>query len=369
MKVREPRTGTRRPGATGLLVLIPLAFIVLISAIDIASPPYVHLGPLLVVAPAITASFAGSRLTALIGSAAVAAQVLIGVFHGGLGTTNHEAQVAALMVVSAVIVFYCRVRERHGRELTHVRSVSDAVQEVLLRPIPEQLGPLLVAARYLAAEDEAQVGGDLYAATRVAHGTRLIIGDVRGKGLAAIGDSAHLLGAFRELAHHYRDLPALASALEQSFCRHLAEEVLADAGHGEHGERFATALLIDIPDASPVVRTTTCGHPAPLLLHDGRVHSLHTREPAPPLGMCELPDIRYPVETFAFEPGDTILLYTDGVTEARNRSRAFYPLADRLTAWTSAEPAGLLQHLQRDLLDHVGGRLRDDAALIALKRS
>ncbi|GAA2239870.1 PP2C family protein-serine/threonine phosphatase [Kitasatospora cystarginea] len=350
-------------------MLIPLAFIVAISSIDIASPPYVHLGPLLVVAPAITASFAGARLTALIGFTAVVAQVVIGIFHGGLGTTNHEAQVAALLVVSAVIVFYCRVRERHGRELTHVRSVSEAVQEVLLRPLPPRLGPLQVAAAYLAAEDEAHVGGDLYAATRVAHGTRLIIGDVRGKGLAAVGDSAHLLGAFRELAHHYQDLPALASALEESFCRHLAETAPTDEKHGEHTERFVTALLLDIPDASPVVRTTICGHPPPLLLHGGLVDLLHPREPAPPLGMCGLRDTRYPVETFAFESGDTILLYTDGITEARDRSRAFYPLTDRVSAWSTADPPDLLRHIRHDLVDHVGGRLRDDAALIALRRT
>ncbi|MFB7668571.1 PP2C family protein-serine/threonine phosphatase [Kitasatospora sp. NPDC056138] len=347
-------------------MLLPLAFIVLISVVDISSPPYIHLGPLLVVAPAITASFAGSRLTALIGAVAVAAQVVIGVFHGGLGTSNHEAQIAALTVVSAVIVFYCRVRERSRLELAQVRSVAEAVQQVLLRPLPDRLGPLQVAALYLAAEDEARVGGDLYAAARITTGTRLIIGDVRGKGLPAIGDAALLLGAFRELAHHHTGLPALAAGLEASFCRHLSELAGAD---GHVRERFATALVLDVPDAEPVVRITNCGHPPPLLLRGDRVSTLHASRPSPPLGMCEMPDLTYETDTFAFEPGDVLLLYTDGITEARNRDRVFYPLAERLGTWPGSSPEVLLKNAHRDLQTYVGGPLRDDGVLIAIERT
>ncbi|MER6567740.1 serine/threonine-protein phosphatase, partial [Streptomyces sp. NPDC001093] len=89
------------------LVAIPLALIVVITVVDIHSPPDVHLGPLLVIAPALTASLAGPRLTALIGALAVAAQVLIAVFHGGLTTTNHLSQIAGLALLSALVVFVC----------------------------------------------------------------------------------------------------------------------------------------------------------------------------------------------------------------------------------------------------------------------
>ncbi|WP_280717003.1 PP2C family protein-serine/threonine phosphatase [Kitasatospora sp. MAP5-34] len=364
--MRRALADLRESWKTGhLLVLLPLAFIVLISIADISSPSDIHLGPLLVVAPAITASFAGSRLTALIGAAAVAAQVVIGTLHGGLGTANHETQIAALLVVSAVIVFYCRVRERRGRELAQVRTVSEAVQQVLLRPLPNRLGPLRVATTYLAAEDEALVGGDLYAAARTGSGTRLLIGDVRGKGLPAIGDAALVLGAFRELAHHHAGLVDLAVGLEASFCRNLAE--LADTDE-ELREHFVTTLLLDVPDLEPVIRITNCGHPPPLLLRGGQVRTLHATRPAPPLGMCGIPNIVYYTDTFAFEPGDTLLLHTDGITEARNAERAFYPLADRVVLWPGAGPEALLHHLRRDLRAWVGGPLRDDAVLIALRR-
>jgi serine phosphatase RsbU (regulator of sigma subunit) len=364
--VRQGLVDLRQAWRTGhLFVLIPIALIVLISAIDLTISPNIHLGPLLVVAPAITASFAGSRLTALIGLLAVAAQVVIGAFHGGLWTTNHQAQIAGLAIVSAMIVFYCRVREKHASQLTQVRSVSEAVQRVLLRPLPERLGPLRVAALYLAAEDEAHVGGDLFAAARAGGSTRLVIGDVRGKGLEAVGDAAALLGAFRELAYHPGDLPALTGGLEASFARHLAE--LLEAGEYV-AERFVTALLVDLPDAEPVVRLVDCGHPPPLLLRGGEVRTLDVVHLSPPLGMGAILGDGYDVASFAFEPGDLLVFYTDGITEARSHDHVFFPLADRIAVHAGAAPEVMLRRLHVDLLNHVGGRLGDDAALVVIER-
>ncbi|MFG2830796.1 SpoIIE family protein phosphatase [Streptomyces sp. NPDC048434] len=83
-----------------------------------------------------------------------------------------------------------------------------------------------------------------------------------GKGLTAIGEAALLLGAFREAAHQHTDLPALAAALEQSVSRYQADFEPAE----EAGERFVTALLLEIPDDGHMTHMTSCGHPAPLLL-------------------------------------------------------------------------------------------------------
>ncbi|MGW5655193.1 PP2C family protein-serine/threonine phosphatase [Streptomyces humi] len=368
---------TRWNGAAGLrqswhswqsshaLLLLPITLILVIAVADLRTPQDIHLGPALVIAPALTPSFAGPRATALVGALAVAAQVVIAVFHGGLATANHIVQIVTLTVLSVMLVVYSAVRERRRAQLAQVRSVAEAAQHVLMWPLPEQIGPLRIASLYLAAEDEAQIGGDLYAVTRSADQVRVLIGDVRGKGLAAIGEAALLLSAFRESAHRDISLPELAALLEQSVTRNAAD---LDSSE-EADERFATALLIEIPDRDPITRMTSCGHPPPLLLSPGHAVTDPSLHPSPPLGVRVTAAPEHTLDVFSFEPGDTLLLYTDGVTEARDARRRFYPLADRVAQWTDSSPETLIHHIRRDLLAHAGGRLGDDAALIALHRT
>ncbi|MER6350885.1 PP2C family protein-serine/threonine phosphatase [Streptomyces sp. NPDC001634] len=366
MGPQQGSDGLRQPWLSShALLLLPLALIVVITVVDIRSPADIHLGPALVIAPALTPSFAGPRMTGLVGALAVAAQVIIAVFHGGLTTANHIVQIVTLAVLSVLVVIYSVIRERRRAQLAQIRSVAEAAQHVLLWPLPEQIGPLRVASLYLAAEDEAQIGGDLYATDRMDGAVRVMIGDVRGKGLSAIGEAALLLGAFREATHRHTSLPELAAALEQSGSRYLADFEPAE----EVDERFATALLVEIPDEDPTTRMTSCGHPPPLLLSPGHVVTVPSLHPAPPLGVGWAGLGDYTLDVFSFEAGDTLLLYTDGVVEARDAGGRFYPLAERVAQWTEASPEALMHHLRRDLLAHTGGRLGDDAALIALHRT
>ncbi|MDQ0988953.1 serine phosphatase RsbU (regulator of sigma subunit) [Streptomyces sp. V3I7] len=234
-----------------------------------------------------------------------------------------------------------------------------------MAPLPERIGPLRTASLYLAAEDEAQIGGDLYAAARADSTVRVLIGDVRGKGLPAVGEAALLLGAFREGVHRHTSLPDLAATLEQSVTRYAADSEPPE----EAGERFATALLAEIPDGAPVVRMTSCGHPPPLLLRPGHSVSVADLHPSPPLGVHGTLSADHTLDVVAFEPGDTVLLYTDGVAEARDTEGRFYPLAERVAQWSGASPEALMHHIRRDLLAYCGGRLDDDAALVALHRA
>ncbi|MCQ4079149.1 serine/threonine-protein phosphatase [Streptomyces sp. RB6PN25] len=346
------------------LLALPLILIGAIVTADVLSPQDIHLGPLLIVAPAITASFARPRVIAVISVVTVMALVAIGLLRGVLATQNVESQLGAVVVISTVVTVFSIVRERRGRELAEVRTVSEAAQRALLRPLPRRIGPLRVASMYLAAQDQAQIGGDLYAAVRTTAGTRIIIGDVMGKGLTAISDSALLLGAFREAAHRQSTLRELVSYLEASVCWNMTEPTEQE----RDGEIFITALVLDIPDNSWTAQMAVCGHPPPLLLHNHRVTELYVA-PAFPLGLC-LTTPNPDVCEFRLEPGDVLVLYTDGVTEARNTNGAFYPLADRMGAWTPHHsPQALIHHLRNDLLSYAGGRLADDAAVIALQRT
>ncbi len=349
-------------------MVIPLALIVVISVLDVLAPPEVHLGPMLVAAPAITASFAGPRTTAAVGALAVLAQAVVAAARTTLVDLNHSVQITSLALISALVTLFAYLREQHEKKMTQLRSVAEAAQTVVLRPLPPRMGPLRIASVYLAAEAEAQIGGDLYAAARTAQGTRFLVGDVRGKGLAAISDASLLLGAFRAAAYLQPDLPTLVTHLEGAVFRDR-EDPGNPVEEGEQSqESFITAVVLDIPDTEPTIHLVDCGHPPPLVLRAGKVRSLEVGQPAPPLGLTGLVGADFVVETFAFEPGDIALLYTDGVIEARDQSGAFYPLAERIASWPPCDPGTLLRRLSADLVAHAGGRLGDDAAMVAVER-
>ncbi|MDN3354338.1 PP2C family protein-serine/threonine phosphatase [Actinomadura sp. DC4] len=341
---------------------IPLALIAVIVTVDLAPEPDIHLGPLLIVAPAITASFAGPWLVAAVGLLTVAGEVVTSI---GVEEQDRNAQIAAVVLVSAFIVFFSLLRDRRGRELSQVRLVSDTVQRVLMRPLPDRIGPLRISSLYLTAEREAQIGGDLYAAARIDGGTRLIIGDVRGKGLAAVDTTAQILGAFRAAAHQRALLPDLLVFLDDVACVEAARPGEPDS-HSQ--ECFVTAAVLDIHDSGASIHVINRGHPPPLLLRGGQVTELRASHPAPPLGLGALVPAGHDVDTFAYEPGDVLLLYTDGVIEARDATGTFYPLAERVAAWPEREPASLVEHLHDDLLAYAGGRLDDDVAVVAVER-
>ncbi|MFF0551710.1 PP2C family protein-serine/threonine phosphatase [Streptomyces sp. NPDC004311] len=345
-------------------LLVPFALIALVTVADVLSPPEVHLGPFLAAAPAVTASFAGPRMTGFVGLVAVLAQVVVAGARTDMADLNHTVQIIALVMISVFVTFFAHLREVHERELVQLRTVAETAQQVVLRPLPDRLGRLEVASVYLAAAAEARIGGDLYAAARTTTGTRLIIGDVRGKGLEAVGDAALVLGAFRASAHQEPALTGLVDYLEAA--------VRADLdGGGDRGEGFVTAAVLEIPDDEQVVRLVSCGHPPPLRLRpDGTVLGLDVARPAPPLGLAGLVAAQVTAQTFPFEPGDVLLLYTDGVLEARDGAGAFYPLAERMAASRSgAAPQALLDRLCADLLAHADGNtLGDDAAMVALRR-
>jgi serine phosphatase RsbU (regulator of sigma subunit) len=353
------------------LLMVPLILLVIVAVSDILSPADVHLGPLTVVAPAITASFAGPRLTGAIGVVSVATLVAIGAARGVLASENLEVQIGSLTIISAFITAFAYVRARRERELAQVRAVSDAAQHVLLRPLPAHLGSLRTATMYRASAAQASVGGDLYAVSRIRDGTRIIIGDVRGKGLASLADAALLLGAFRSAAHRNAPLPLLAAQLEDSVRWGLVELAQSDQPYDEAqdpAERFVTAALLDILEDEPVLRLVNCGHLPPLLLRQGRVTALAGHPAAPPLGLGTLAATWYRTDTFLFQTGDLLLLHTDGITEARDPDGRFYPLAERLAQVNETDPDLLVRKITEDLMAHTGGLLDDDAAMIAIRR-
>jgi serine phosphatase RsbU (regulator of sigma subunit) len=352
-------------GRRQALIVVPLALIVAVPVVDHFVPPTLHFSPALAVAPALAATFASARRTALIGALAVAALVIAAIDRMSLTTETVMVQLLALILLSCLLVSFRYLRDRREHQLAQVRSVSETAQRVLLRPLPERAGPVTVASTYHTTEADAHIGGDFYALARTADATRVIIGDVRGSGLASISETAIMLESFRAAARQRLPLPEMVSYMDGSARWGLAE---FSRGEPDLGERFATLALAEIPDGEPIVRLILCGHPPPLLLRGDSTTALAVPQPAPPLGLGALVGGSYAPHSFRYAPGDTLLLYTDGVTETRNSRGTFYPLASRVAGLAAASPAELVDRIEADLRGYAHGELADDMAMVAVQR-
>jgi phosphoserine phosphatase RsbU/P len=127
-------------------------------------------------------------------------------------------------------------------------------------------------------------------------------------------------------------------------------------------EDFDTAALVE--ERGGTLTIVNCGHLAPLLLRRGEAIPLEPPAPAPPLGF--MPVVRPRVERL--EPGDRLLLYTDGLGEARRDDGRFFPLAER--AWRLLGHGTVgdgLASLETALVDWVQGQLNDDIALVLME--
>jgi serine phosphatase RsbU (regulator of sigma subunit) len=265
-------------------------------------------------------------------------------------------------VLGALCVLTCHGRIRRERELRRVRSTAVALQRQVLRSLPVLTDRVIVDGVYLPVEEDRLVGGDIYEAMASPYGTRLLFGDVQGNGLPAIGAAFAALGAFREAALREPTLTALVDCLERAVVRHNAS-----AQQTGEPERFVTALILGV-DASTDTQVVNCGHPPPYLLNAGPVTPVPLGDPGVPLGLADLAPKPRTVEWFLFPPGATLLACSDGVTEARSITGAFYPLEERLRAWADVSPWELSGNLVEDLNRHTAGEQRDDITALVVRR-
>jgi len=320
------------------------------------------LAPLLAVPPALAGVGASSFLRPLAyGAVSLVAAIIIAATASG---DTHEVPVAtivAIVVMTAISAAATTFSGGRTEQIANVISVAETAQRAVLKPLPSQLGPVELGVIYLAAAADAKVGGDLYDVTETEHGIRLVMGDVRGKGLGAVEVAADVLGMYREVAHDVHTLGELARRLDAGLSRRW----------GEH-EEFVTALFVEIDPEVGRLSIFNCGHPPPILISADGVTVLEVPAPAPPLGLLTLGDSSGAARTLAFKPNDQLLLYTDGVTEARDRRRSFYPLDERLhllqaKARDNSTGLDLLEAVRDDLLRHSGAPLEDDAALLLVR--
>jgi hypothetical protein len=340
---RRPLSPASRAGLGAALVL--LVAVTGVEAVDSDRAGFIGL---FAAVPFLAAVFAFWPTVLAVGGLATIVGMVFATMdtgHGLSGMVNVLGIMLSTGIAAAVAVF----RQRQADRIAELLRLAAVAQQAVLRPLGPQVGSLAVAGRYISATAAADIGGDLYEALDTPYGVRIIIGDVRGKGLDAVRLASIVLGSYRHVAYERADLRAIVTDLDRAVARSVGDE------------DFVTAALVE--ERGGTLTIVNCGHPAPLLLRRGQVIPLDPPAPAPPLGFMPVAQPR--VERL--EPGDRLLLFTDGLGEAR-RDGEFFPTADR--AWRLLGHGTVgdgLASLETALIDWVHGRLDDDIALVLLE--
>ena len=265
-----------------------------------------------------------------------------------------------------------RVLERYAHAVAQALLSKDQYGddfELLRRSRPMTLGTELLGAMLPPAtfatdglvisamlEPAYANGGDAFDYAVNAGCAHIAVLDGMGHGLEAAGASTLALAAIRHSLRLGRDLVEIAAAVDAAVTLQF------------DGSRFVTAVLARLDVATGRLQWVSAGHPPPLLVRNGRVAKTLELDPTTPLGLGLSTD-EVAVGTEDLEPGDTLLFYTDGVTEARQADGAMFGsegLGSFLHREVSAQVSTheTLRRLRRAIMSHHNEALDDDATAV-----
>lgn len=233
------------------------------------------------------------------------------------------------------------------------RKVAESYQRALLPDQIPSLPRVGLVAHYVAAAGRRSVCGDFYDFVSLRDGRiALVLGDVCGVGPIAANDAALTRYTMRSLAAHESDPASLLRSIN-------------DLVHQQSSsERFVRILLGVLDPERAVLEYANAGHVPPLLYRCGRSEVEWLAEGGVPLGIEAGTD--YKIARLELEPGDMVVFYTDGLTEAPRHGRPFgqAKLADLVKEYGVGTPGELIQAIRRSVDAWVSDELRDDVAIV-----
>lgn len=256
--------------------------------------------------------------------------------------------------ISDIVEFERQKEEIYRREHNIAKILQDAIMP---SEVPEIMFGCHIAAMYRPALIEAQIGGDFYDIFDLGDGKfGVLIGDVTGKGLPAAMRVAAARYAIRSYA--YTDIgPSKVMELSnESLCRDSGDET-----------KILTALFAIIDTRVGSMTYSIAGHEPPVILkNNGECEELSCG--GVPFGIIQ--GTEYPQMSRRLNHGDTIILITDGITEARSPDPILFGnerMRDVIEMNAGAMPNEIVYALIDSATDHAGGNLQDDAAIVAIR--
>ena len=235
-------------------------------------------------------------------------------------------------------------------------ALAETLQQTLIPPEPPRIEHLDIAAAYRPAGLGREVGGDFYDVFQVGPSSWcVVLGDVSGKGITAATVTSLVRYTVRSLAVEHPDPADLLEHLDRALQRHPTD-------------RYCTLVVARLDRPSHLhgrwhLRLSLAGHPPPLLLHADRSVT-ELGNPGTPVGLVDHPEFHTVARTLEDE---VVLLYTDGVTEARGPDGFFGETElPNLLAELPRDPNAIVEALARATVEYQRGNASDDIAIVAL---
>jgi PAS domain S-box-containing protein len=254
----------------------------------------------------------------------------------------------------------CALALENARLYREQSYVTRTLQRGLLPQSLPQIPGVEVGVEYLSVGEDTEVGGDFYDLIDTHYdGWLCILGDVSGKGARAAVVTALIMYTLRAIALQGDRPSAMFAALNEAMIRH------------DTGSQFCTAICarLEPEDASGgrvKLTLARAGHPPPLLLREGSIEEVG--EPGRAIGVFE--DLGLDDYSTHLAPGDVLVLYTDGVIEARSPEGEFFGeerLRSLLCSCRDLDAPATASRIREAVLEHKGGTPSDDVAILVLR--
>jgi serine phosphatase RsbU (regulator of sigma subunit) len=277
----------------------------------------------------------------------------------------YDEQVENFCLELGYATAYLLIASAHYTDLPHLlrrRQDMDLAAEMqwsLLPPLSYASAGTTLAG---LLEPAYEVGGDCFDYAANDDHLDVVIFDAMGHGLRSAILASLLVGAYRHARRAGHDLAQVAVSVDAA----------ARAFPGP--VTFGTALIARLEVSTGRLRWLTCGHPQPIIVRRGSTLAAVSVEPGVPIGLGALGPVVGTLIEVDLEPGDGVLLYTDGVTEARDPDGDPFGeprLRDLLARehLAGGPPQEIIRRLVRSALEHSQVRLRDDATMVYIRWS
>jgi serine phosphatase RsbU (regulator of sigma subunit) len=347
---------TQDHGAHLLSRGLTVALLGLLVAIDVAIPGHVVvLVPLFALPPLVAAAVLPPLETAALAVLGLGLTVLSAVWNDTWWEAQQTVRVIDVALIAGAAVAVAAIRVHREARFAEMTEIAEAAQRAILPKLPAVAAQVAIAARYESAAQGAMVGGDLYDCYHSDVHTRFLVGDVRGKGIGGVEQAARVIRAFRQSAATRPTLAEVAREMTEYLVPFFEEE------------EFVTALLVEVTDPRDLTMVSA-GHPPPALVRDNGHVELVDLPPGLPLGLGLGEAGSFTQVTVPWGRGDRLLMYTDGLSEARDATGSFL----QVTSLAPALRVGTVDGALDEMLDRVGhhvprGRLNDDLAVVLLE--